>query len=220
MRRGWLLTALPLFACTPPAALPGDVLRADSTPAYPVTWDGRRTDAAELARRRAAATPASGHRRAAAPEETAQAPAPGPASRLPVMSSGKLAVLDFRSSTRDLQADAIRYFTDVVRGASLKAAPGIEVMTRENLVALLQANGKDLAQCEGQCEVDTGRLIGADAIVSGEVLKVGSRYHISLKLHETHDGRLLSTSVASGKTVDELEENLQSAAADLLAPQR
>ncbi len=129
-------------------------------------------------------------------------------------------MLDFKNSSKDLQPDAVRYFADVVRGASLKAAPGVEVMTRENLLTLLQATGKDLGQCEGECEVDTGRRIGADAIISGEVLKVGSRYHISLKLHETHDGRLLSTGVATGKTIDELDETLQNAASDLLAPAR
>jgi TolB-like protein len=138
----------------------------------------------------------------------------------PVVSSGKLAVLDFRNSARDLGSDNVRYFADVVRGASLKTAPGLDVMTRENLLVLLQASGKDAASCEGECEVDTGRRIGADAVISGEVLKVGTRYKISLKLHDTHEGRLLSTGVASGKTVDELDEALQTAASELLARPR
>jgi hypothetical protein len=43
---------------------------------------------------------------------------------------------------------------------------------------------------------------------------------MSLRLHETHDGRLLSTAVASGKSIDELDESVQQAAQDLLAPTR
>src|SRR5438270_463147 len=132
-----------------------------------------------------------------------------------VLTGGCATVL--RSSARELGADNVRYFADVVRGATLKVSPGLDVMTRENLLVLLQANGKDVASCEGECEVDTGRRIGADAVISGEVLKVGTRYKISLKLHDTHDGRLLSTGVASGKTVDELDEALQTAATALLA---
>ncbi len=139
------------------------------------------------------------------------------ALRTPVVASGKLAVLDFRNSANDLASDNVRYFADVVRGATLKASPNLDVMTRENLLVLLQATGKDVASCEGECEVDTGRRIGADVVISGEVLRVGSRYKISLKLHDTHDGRLLSTGVASGKTVDELDEALESAATELLA---
>lgn len=147
------------------------------------------------------------------PQQLATAP-----PRRTVITSGKLAVLDFKNSAKDLKAEDVRYFTDVVRGTSLKVAPGLDVMTRENLITLLSATGKDLGQCEGQCEVDTGRRIGADAIISGDVLKVGSRYHISLKLHETQDGRLLSTSIATGRTIDELDEDLQKAATSLLSP--
>lgn len=153
----------------------------------------------------------------AAQVETGSAPAArGP--RTPVVRTGKLAVLDFKSFTKELQAEQVRYFTDVVRDATVKTSPEVHVMTRENLLVLLQATGKDAANCEGECEVDTGRRIGADAVVSGEILKVGSRYKLSLKLHETKEGRLLSTAVASGKSIDELDEAAQVAAADLIAP--
>jgi hypothetical protein len=138
--------------------------------------------------------------------------------RTPVVSTGKLAVLDFKSYTDALKPQDVRYFADVVRGATLRTAPGLQVMTRENLLVLLQATGKDAATCEGECEVETGRRIGADAVVSGELLKVGSRFKLSLKLHDTHEGRLLSTAVANGRTIDELDEAAQAAAADLLSP--
>lgn len=140
--------------------------------------------------------------------------------RAPIVASGKLAVLDFKSYTDALKPEDMRYFTDVVRGATLKAAPNLQVMTRENLLVLLQATGKDAASCEGECEVDTGRRIGADVVISGELLKVGSHFKLSLKLHETHDGRLLSTAVGSGATIDELDESAQTAAIDLIAPER
>ena len=141
-----------------------------------------------------------------------------PARGQTLVTKGKLAVLDFKSYTDALKPEDVRYFTDVVRGSALRSAPGLSVMTRENLLVLLQATGKDASQCEGECEVDTGRRIGADAVVSGEILKVGSKFKMSLKLHETAGGQLLSTAVASGKSIDELDESAQSAAADLLSP--
>jgi uncharacterized protein YbgA (DUF1722 family) len=82
-------------------------------------------------------------------------------------------------------------------------------------MVLLHSSGKDLANCEGECEVDTGRRIGADAIVSGEVLKVGTRYKLTLRLHETHEGRLLGAAVASGKSIDELDESTNTAVVEL-----
>ena len=144
------------------------------------------------------------------------APAPqGP--RLP--DGARLAVLDLHRSAGFTVEDA-RYLADVVRAAALKAAPRLSVMTRENLLVLLQASGKELADCEGECEVDTGRRIGADAVVSGEVLRFGARYKLSLRLHETKDGRLLAAGVASGTTLEELDAEVQTRAAELLAGQR
>src|SRR5205814_2199450 len=119
-----------------------------------------------------------------------------PAPAVAPISAGKVAVLDFKNYAKDLEKENVQYFTDLVRGVVLKGAPRFNVMTRENLLVLLQASGKDLAACEGECEVDTGRRIGADVIVSGDIQKVGTRYKISLRMHETRDGRLISTAIA------------------------
>ncbi len=157
---------------------------------------------------------------AAAPATGAAAQPTQPQHGAHSLAGGKLAVLDFKNFAKDLKPEDVRYFTDIVRGQSLKTAPQLEVMTRENLLVLLQASGKDATQCEGECEVDTGRRIGADAIITGEILKVGSHYKLSLKLHDTREGRLLSTALASGRSIDELDESAQAAATELLGPVR
>jgi len=88
-------------------------------------------------------------------------------------------------------------------------------MTRENLGVPLQASGKDLNDCEGECEVDTGRRIGADAVISGEVLKYSAHCKLSLRLHETKSGRSVAATVASGATLEALDADLQLRAADV-----
>ena len=151
------------------------------------------------------------HKTAAPPQKQAAAQ---------VKLTGRLAVLDLRLLTKEMTQDDARYFTDIVRTAVLKVAPHLEVITRENLLVLLQSSGKDLANCEGECEVDTGRRIGADAIVSGEIQKVGTRYKMALRLHETREGRLVAAAVASGKSIDELDDGATKAAAQLFEGQR
>lgn len=210
---GWLLVDLALFW---PLTIPIDAISGN----WKSFTDVRDVSFGPTAKGSAPPPAAPVQRAAPPPQAVAQQQPPPSRTRGLVIDRGKLAVLDFKNSAKDLQAEEVRYFTDVVRGASLKVAPGLEVMTRENLISLLQATGKELGQCEGECEVDTGRRIGADAIISGDVLKVGSRFHISLRLHETRDGRLLSSSIATGRTVDELDETLQTAASDLLMPAR
>ena len=92
------------------------------------------------------------------------------------------------------------------------------MITRENLLVLLQALGKSVADCEGECEVDTGRRVGADVVISGEGLRIGSIYKLNLKLHDTHSGRLLSGSTASGRTVEDLDADVARAVRELTQP--
>jgi hypothetical protein len=141
-------------------------------------------------------------------------PRPAPEERKPL--AGKLAVLELRNFAKDLTHENAQYFTDVIRQNALRLQAQLEVMTRENLVVLLQATGRKLEECEGECEVDTGRRIGADLIISGEIQKLGTLYKISLRLHDTHDGRLLSSSIASGRSIEELDQSAQKAGGELL----
>ncbi|MBS2022542.1 MAG: hypothetical protein JST92_09040 [Deltaproteobacteria bacterium] len=123
-------------------------------------------------------------------------------------SSKVVAVLDFKSKLKGKEAEEVDpiYLANVVRSKALESGAGLKVMTRENMLVLVQAQGKTLAECEGECEVDTGRRLGADLVVSGELLKFGSKYKLDMRLHDTHDGRMVSGAQVSGKTLDELDD--------------
>ena len=57
--------------------------------------------------------------------------------------------------------------------------------------------------------VETGRNIGADFIVTGSVGRFGSRLQVKMKLHNTKNGRLLSTQVISAKNIELLEAKIK-----------
>ena len=127
-------------------------------------------------------------------------------------------VLEFRDKVPPEQRIDVAYLSDQVRAAVKEVLPQSRVITRENMLVLLQASGRKLEECEGECEVDTGRRIGADLVVSGELLRFGTQYKLNMKLHDTGQGELLSGSVAGGATADELERDLRPAVRRLLAP--
>jgi len=127
-------------------------------------------------------------------------------------------VLEFRDKVPEGQRIDAAYLSDQVRSAVKETLPQARVITRENMLILLQAQGKKLEECEGECEVETGRRIGADLVVSGELLRFGSQYKLNMKLHDTRSGELLSGSVAAGATADELDRDLRPAVRKLLAP--
>ena len=137
------------------------------------------------------------------PRRNAQGPAAVPAEAPKKL----IAVLEFRSKLTDAEkADADPgYFSDVVRAQALDELPRARLMTHENMLVLLAAQGKDLASCEGECEVDTGRRLGADFVIIGELLKFRTNFNLDLKLQTTSSGELITGAQASGKSVDELD---------------
>jgi hypothetical protein len=158
-------------------------------------------------------------RRKAKPKEY-PAPPPDPTEAVGRLKAGsKVAVLEFKSGARELRKEDVRFYSDVVRGAALKIQPGLDVITRENLLVLLQSAGKDAGDCEGTCQVDTGRRIGADAVISGELGHVGKLYKLSLLLHDTASGGLLGSTIASGGTLAELEASVAHSSFELLSRQ-
>ena len=120
----------------------------------------------------------------------------------------RIAVLDLTNST-DLGESERLYLTDTVRMAALSLPrDGYLIMTRENILVLLPP-GVDLTTCTGTaCEIEFGRLVGADFIVSGELLFVGTNYRVSLRLHDVTSGALLSQQQGAAPNVDGLVEEV------------
>jgi len=112
--------------------------------------------------------------------------------------SKRLAVLEFRGK---IDNDVLDTFADAVRGGAVEGLAGreVEVITRENMMVLLRAMGKKDCS-EGDCEVETGRNIGADFVMSGTVARVDDAFVVTLKLHETKRGSLLATNQIDAKT--------------------
>ncbi len=132
--------------------------------------------------------------------------------------SERLAVLELYNPAK-LEQQAVDYLTDRVRAATLATlGERVKVLTRENLVALLPPQ-TDLADCAGaDCEIETGRRVGAGYVISGELVRLDATLKLSLKLHATGDGSLLSAEAASGDDADGLDSALAAVVARLVRP--
>jgi TPR repeat protein len=92
-----------------------------------------------------------------------------------------------------------------VRAGALDVLPpdAYIVMTRESMFELLGDAALELSCVEGACEVEIGRNIGANYVVSGELLRISETYMLNLNVHNTANGALLVATDARGK--DELQ---------------
>ncbi len=120
------------------------------------------------------------------------------------MAEGKrVAVLELRGP---LEKPVRALLTDKARAGILDATRGKDfiVMSRENMVAFAREMKLDLTCVEGECEVETGRNLGAGIVVSGEIIKMGEWLLCTVKIHDTGTGALLATDDARSKDPMEL----------------
>jgi len=92
-------------------------------------------------------------------------------------------------------------------------------MTRENILELLP-EGRTLADCMGECAVETGRKIGADYVATGEVTMFAGEIRVTVNLHETARGNLLGQIRAGAPKLLGVEQDLDAKVLDLLTPLR
>ena len=96
----------------------------------------------------------------------------------------KIAILDL-DHDESVDRDEAAYLTDGIRTVFLEtlAADRFQVYTRENIFALLP-EGTRLSDCgQDECEVVIGQRLGADYVVSGQLLRFQGQWRVVLKLH-------------------------------------
>lgn len=116
----------------------------------------------------------------------------------------RLAVLTLQNRI-NMSLEETQYLTSLVRRiASKRLAHRYLVMTQENIEVLLPPDTK-LEDCVSECQVETGRTLGARFIITGEVLRFGSSLRLTLRMHDTQSGQLLVSEVAKANDIEGLE---------------
>jgi hypothetical protein len=127
----------------------------------------------------------------------------------------RLAVLELGGG---LDLNVRLLLSDRLRQGGVEALKGTsyEIMTRENLEVLADNMGVDLADCQNDCEVEIGRKLAADIVISGKVTQVDSIFFAALSLHRTDTGALLSTTLVENASQSGMVREFSSAAVRLL----
>jgi hypothetical protein len=129
-----------------------------------------------------------------------------------------VAVLDFSVSGAELTSAEIGLLADVSRAEARRVlGDGFTIITQESIQDLLKSHGKTLEQCQGVCETETGKLLGAEYVVSGKILKAFGAYKVNLKVHRTSPPELLDAVVLTVQALAELEDAVREGTAKILA---
>ena len=128
----------------------------------------------------------------------------------------RVVVLEFRGVGTD--QEILLKFSDQVRSAAVSQLNPEEfvLMTRENTRELLSDMGKDITCMDGECEIEIGRNLQADYIITGHLLKIEEMYVLTLKLYDTHKGTLIATSDVNDASLFRLKNKTLPASKELI----
>ena len=127
----------------------------------------------------------------------------------------RIAVLSLRNRIK-MSKEEVDYLTGLVRQIiSKRLSRSYLIMTQENIEVLLPPN-TNLDDCVSECQVETGRTIGARYIITGDVLRFGSSLRLTLRMHDTRSGRLVASEVAKANKLDDLEAPTEKAVEALI----
>jgi len=97
---------------------------------------------------------------------------------------GDLAVLEITFSGKELTREQIGFLSDDIRGIAAKVT-SYRIMNKENIFTILRDKKIDPNKCgEAECEVDYGRILQADTVVTTNIIYTGGTYFIKMKLYD------------------------------------
>ena len=128
----------------------------------------------------------------------------------------RIAVLELQGR---LGREELGVLSDQIRAGVVQGTQGqgFVVMSRENMAILLKDMGQDCETAQGECEVETGRNIGAAYVVSGSVVQMGGEWVCTVKVHDVTTGAFLRSAIVRGKVVMDMVERLPAVVAPLMA---
>ncbi|MFH1727030.1 MAG: PEGA domain-containing protein [Pseudomonadota bacterium] len=126
-------------------------------------------------------------------------------------SKSNIVVLNFYNKYKALTDQEVDFIEEYVRGFAVNNLSKEEYMiyTNENLLQMLEANAVKLCESEGDCEVETMRLIQAKYGITGNVVKMGDNINIVLKIYDSSTGSLLGSSIATGIDANAIQKVLE-----------
>ena len=130
-----------------------------------------------------------------------------------------ISVLDF-STEEGISKGEMRLFISLLSSSLFKTGlyTVIDISERD---ALLEELEFSVSGCSDEsCQLEIGRLLAAEGIITGRIGKLGSKFALSVKMLQTDTGRAISTADGVYNSIDDMVEDVDTIAYDLAAIHR
>jgi hypothetical protein len=132
--------------------------------------------------------------------------------------AGDLAVMEMSFSGQGLTKKQIEFISDDIREKAVVLTQ-FRIMTKENIFAILQDKKVDLSKCaDTECEVQFGRILQADKLITSGLLFSEDTYFLKIKFYDVPSASIEKQVSRECKTCDfsKLRKTVRDAAQEIL----
>jgi len=137
---------------------------------------------------------------------------------LPVHSQKKtvLAIIDFKNSTGELSYNYLQSAIPDMFATNLSQSTDITVLERERVEKTLKEAELALAGITEGKETKIGKLLSAEALVSGSLIKAGRVLRIDVRLFDVVSGKILASDTKQCSNADEIINSVDNLSESIL----
>ncbi|MFH1727091.1 MAG: PEGA domain-containing protein [Pseudomonadota bacterium] len=129
-----------------------------------------------------------------------------------------VAVLRFHNEEKVMRNQEVMFIEESIRSMAAKKLykKDYQIYTNDNLLEMLAANDIQMCIAEGDCEVETMRIIQAQYGITGNILKFGDKINVVMKVYNSLTGNLLGSEIIFGNDLNEIYDKIKPATSNLI----
>lgn len=114
-----------------------------------------------------------------------------------------LAILNFNTD-QTLNPAQVASFQQRLSSFAAEAQEWVLIERNQMDLILNEQGFQQSGVCEKECQIEMGRLLGADLLVMGSIARMGKQWSITASLVDVASGKVLRSSLADVKTEEDL----------------
>jgi hypothetical protein len=120
----------------------------------------------------------------------------------------RIAILNSNSLNKNITYEDIDFISEEIRSAIFYSISRTkyDLMQKETITEFLRDN--DMSYCTSTCEIETGRVLGADYILTSSIYRLDDVFNLKIKVFDIEDGSTLDMFDVSSSTIYDLSSEI------------
>jgi hypothetical protein len=122
----------------------------------------------------------------------------------------RIAILNANSLNKDITNEDVDFISEEIRSAIFYSISKTkyDLIQKETITQFLNENATSI--CTSSCEIETGKILGADYILTSSIYNLDNTFSLKIKVFDIEDGSTLDMFSVSSSAIHDLSSEISS----------